>query len=161
MGDLIVLVVVAVLIGVGGVRLGMLLAPAVGRLAGPDEDEPTDGPPASEPDPDHEPAIDIEPPARRSHVTTPEPPIEDLAFDDALAELQRTVAELETGGQPLEEAIALYERGVALQARCEQLLAMPSCGSSSSSQRAGGALEIRGRQRRGDRPTEPGPEPGA
>ena len=43
MGDLIVLVVVAVLIGVGGVRLGMLLAPAVGRLAGPDEDEPTDG----------------------------------------------------------------------------------------------------------------------
>ena len=55
-------------------------------------------------------------------MTTPEPPIEDLAFDEALAELQRTVAELEAGGQPLEASIALYERGVALQARCEQLL---------------------------------------
>jgi exodeoxyribonuclease VII small subunit len=46
-----------------------------------------------------------------------------LTFDDALAELERTVAELEAGGQPLERTIALYERGVALQQRCEQLLA--------------------------------------
>jgi exonuclease VII small subunit len=38
---------------------------------------------------------------------TPDPAIEALAFDDALAELQRTVAELEAGGQPLEAAIAL------------------------------------------------------
>ncbi len=49
MGDLIILVIVAILVGVGGVRLGMLLAPAVGRLGGDDEDEPTDGPPAAEP----------------------------------------------------------------------------------------------------------------
>jgi len=56
MVDLVVLVIVAVLIGVGGVRLGMLLAPAVGRLAGPDEDEPNEASPAAEP------AIDIEPP---------------------------------------------------------------------------------------------------
>ena len=62
MGDLVVLVIVAVLIGVGGVRLGMLLAPAVGRLAGPDEDEQTDGAAASEPGADRQPAIDIEPP---------------------------------------------------------------------------------------------------
>ena len=34
------------------------------------------------------------------------PAIEALSFDDALAELQRTVAELEAGGQPLEAAIA-------------------------------------------------------
>ncbi len=50
-------------------------------------------------------------------------PIEEMTFDVALAELERTVAELEAGGQPLERTIALYERGVALQQRCEQLLA--------------------------------------
>ena len=49
-------------------------------------------------------------------ATTTDPAIDALGFDDALAELQRTVAELEAGGQPLEAAIALYERGVALQA---------------------------------------------
>lgn len=49
-------------------------------------------------------------------------PIEALTFDAALAELERTVAELEVGGQPLEHTVALYERGVALQQRCEQLL---------------------------------------
>lgn len=49
--------------------------------------------------------------------------VAELAFDAALAELERTVAELEAGGQPLERTIALYEHGVALQLRCEQLLA--------------------------------------
>ena len=48
--------------------------------------------------------------------------VEALTFDAALAELERTVAELEAGGQPLERTLALYERGVALQQRCEQLL---------------------------------------
>jgi exodeoxyribonuclease VII small subunit len=45
-----------------------------------------------------------------------------LTFDAALEELERTVAELEAGGQPLERTIELYERGVALQQRCEKLL---------------------------------------
>ena len=49
-------------------------------------------------------------------------PIDTLSFDDALATLQRTVAELEAGGQPLERSIALYERGVALHERCAKLL---------------------------------------
>ena len=49
-------------------------------------------------------------------------PIDELAFDDALAELQRTVAELEAGGQPLERALALHERGAALIERCNRLL---------------------------------------
>ena len=31
-------------------------------------------------------------------------PIETLSFDDALAALQKTVAELEAGGQPLDDA---------------------------------------------------------
>jgi len=50
-------------------------------------------------------------------------PVEELTFDQALAALEQTVAELEAGGQQLERTIELYERGVALERRCEQLLA--------------------------------------
>lgn len=50
------------------------------------------------------------------------PPIAELSFDDALAELQRTIAELETGGLPLERTLALHERGAALLEQCETLL---------------------------------------
>jgi exodeoxyribonuclease VII small subunit len=48
--------------------------------------------------------------------------VDGLAFDAALAELERTVAELETGGLALERTLALYERAVSLQQRCERLL---------------------------------------
>lgn len=72
---------------------------------------------------------------------TTETPIEQLSFDDALAELQRTVAELETGGQPLERSIALYERGVALHERCASLLAEAELKVQQLVTRAGGALE--------------------
>ena len=75
--------------------------------------------------------------------TTSDPAIDALSFDDALAELQRTVAELEAGGQPLEIAIALYERGVALQARCERLLTDAELRVQQLVARAGGALETR------------------
>jgi exodeoxyribonuclease VII small subunit len=82
-------------------------------------DRPTDAPPASD------------------------PAIEALSFDDALAELQRVVAELEAGGQPLEQAIALYERGVALQARCERLIGDAELRVKQLVARAGGALDTR------------------
>ena len=72
-----------------------------------------------------------------------DPAIEALTFDAALAELQRTVAELEAGGQPLEEAIALYERGVALQARCERLIGDAQLRVQQLVARAGGVLETR------------------
>ncbi len=67
--------------------------------------------------------------------------IERLPFDDALAELQRTVAELEAGGQPLETAIALYERGVALHERCATLLTDAELRVRRLVERAGGALQ--------------------
>ncbi len=51
-----------------------------------------------------------------------ETPLEQLGFDDALAELQRVVAELESGGQPLERALALHERGATLIEHCTRLL---------------------------------------
>jgi exodeoxyribonuclease VII small subunit len=68
-------------------------------------------------------------------------PVADLSFDDALAELQKTVAELEAGGQPLERSIALYERGVALHERCAALLSEAELKVQQLVQRAGGALE--------------------
>lgn len=76
-------------------------------------------------------------------TTTTDQAIEALTFDEALAELQRTVAELEAGGQPLEASIALYERGVALQARCEKLLGDAELRVQQLIARAGGALEAR------------------
>jgi exodeoxyribonuclease VII small subunit len=48
--------------------------------------------------------------------------VDELTFDAALTELERTVAELEAGGLPLEQTLALYERAVSLQQRCERLL---------------------------------------
>jgi exodeoxyribonuclease VII small subunit len=68
-------------------------------------------------------------------------PIDSLSFDDALAALQKTVAELETGGQSLERSIALYERGVALHERCSKLLADADLKVQQLITRAGGALE--------------------
>jgi exodeoxyribonuclease VII small subunit len=72
-----------------------------------------------------------------------DPAIDALSFDDALADLQRVVAELESGGQPLEIAIALFERGVALQARCEKLLGDAELRVQQLVVRAGGAIETR------------------
>lgn len=49
-------------------------------------------------------------------------PIHELTFEEALSELEQIVRALESGGLPLEEAMALYERGRALADRCQQLL---------------------------------------
>jgi exodeoxyribonuclease VII small subunit len=57
----------------------------------------------------------------RATEGAPTPP-DELSFDDALVELQRTIAELETGNLPLERTLALHERGAALLERCETLL---------------------------------------
>ncbi len=51
------------------------------------------------------------------------PDAETLTYDDAFGELQRVVTALEAGGGSLEATIAQYERAVALQRRCERLLA--------------------------------------
>jgi exodeoxyribonuclease VII small subunit len=48
--------------------------------------------------------------------------IKALPFDKALEEMQGVVARLEEGGLPLEESIALYERGAALHDHCATLL---------------------------------------
>ena len=49
-------------------------------------------------------------------------PIETMTFEQALAELESVVAQLEGGQVPLEQSIALYERGEALKKHCERKL---------------------------------------
>lgn len=48
--------------------------------------------------------------------------VEALAFEDALKELERIVTRLESGDEPLDMSIALYERGNALRRRCAERL---------------------------------------
>lgn len=42
-----------------------------------------------------------------------------MSFEDAMAALEQVVSKLESGDVPLEQSIALYERGAKLKARCE------------------------------------------
>jgi exodeoxyribonuclease VII small subunit len=53
---------------------------------------------------------------------TPADDVANLSFEQALAELERIVGQLESGQAPLEESIALYERGARLKAHCEARL---------------------------------------
>src|SRR5262245_16666692 len=46
------------------------------------------------------------------------PPDNELTFEQALAELERILRELEDGQTSLEEALARYEQGVGLLKRC-------------------------------------------
>jgi len=48
--------------------------------------------------------------------------IEELSYEDALAELEEIVAALEDEQNRLEDSIKLFERGQALAARCSELL---------------------------------------
>ena len=45
-----------------------------------------------------------------------------LSFEEALGQLERIVAELESGQAPLERSIEMYERGARLKAHCEERL---------------------------------------
>jgi exodeoxyribonuclease VII small subunit len=45
-----------------------------------------------------------------------------LPFERAIEELESIVRRLEDGKVPLEESVAIYERGEALKRRCEDLL---------------------------------------
>ncbi len=48
--------------------------------------------------------------------------INGLSFEQALSELEKIVAELESGQAPLERSIEVYERGAALKGHCEAKL---------------------------------------
>ena len=48
--------------------------------------------------------------------------LEELSFEEALGELEGAVQRLEEGDLTLEEAIALYERGMRLAQHCNDTL---------------------------------------
>jgi exodeoxyribonuclease VII small subunit len=48
--------------------------------------------------------------------------LKELSFEQAFGELEATVQRLEAGELTLEEAIALYERGMGLARRCSDAL---------------------------------------
>lgn len=50
------------------------------------------------------------------------PDLAELSYEQARDELVRVVAELEQGSATLEQSLALWERGEALAARCEEWL---------------------------------------
>ena len=49
-------------------------------------------------------------------------PVEEMSFEDAMRELEKVVSDLEQGDVPLEQSIALYERGAQLKQRCQTKL---------------------------------------
>ena len=51
----------------------------------------------------------------------PKEPVRET-FEQIYARLEETVAKLEVGGLPLEQAIALYEEGMTLARRCQEQL---------------------------------------
>jgi exodeoxyribonuclease VII small subunit len=56
-------------------------------------------------------------------VSSPAPTdVSSLSYEEARDELVRIVAELEQGSSTLEQSLALWERGEALAARCEEWL---------------------------------------
>lgn len=48
--------------------------------------------------------------------------VKKLPFERAMEELESIIRRLEEGKVPLEESVAIYERGEALKRRCEELL---------------------------------------
>lgn len=60
--------------------------------------------------------------AKTQMAKNPNTDIKTLSFETALAELEQIVGRLEHGDVPLEESIAIYERGEALRNHCDKLL---------------------------------------
>jgi len=48
--------------------------------------------------------------------------VDALSFEQAIAELEKVVGQLERGDVALDVSIALYERGAALRKRCQDKL---------------------------------------
>ena len=66
--------------------------------------------------------------------------VDKMSFEEALAELEEIVKKLETGEAPLEESIAIYERGAALKKHCETKLKSAELKVEQIVQGAGGKV---------------------
>ncbi|WP_454041094.1 exodeoxyribonuclease VII small subunit [Cellulosimicrobium sp. Marseille-Q8652] len=75
------------------------------------------------------------------------PDVSGLTYEQARDELVHVVSRLEAGGEPLEDSLALWERGEALAARCQQWL-------------DGARARLDAARARDDAPDDPGDAPG-
>ena len=55
-------------------------------------------------------------------MATKAKPVKDMSFEEALAELETIVRQVEQGDVELEKSIAIYERGAELKKHCEARL---------------------------------------
>ncbi|HLE52125.1 MAG TPA: exodeoxyribonuclease VII small subunit [Anaerolineales bacterium] len=60
--------------------------------------------------------------ASPNSMSTPQTPLDQLSYEQAFGELEAIVAAMEADERPLEEALALFERGQALARHCAELL---------------------------------------
>ncbi|WP_375410261.1 exodeoxyribonuclease VII small subunit [uncultured Methylobacterium sp.] len=67
------------------------------------------------------PAMASAPETANAHAAAPIPE-GDLPFEAALEQLEEIVRRLEKGDVPLDESVAIYERGELLKRHCEALL---------------------------------------
>lgn len=72
----------------------------------------------------------------------PPAPLDTLSFEDAFAELEEIVRQLEDGSLTLDESLALFERGQALSARCQQLLDTADLKVQQLAPRPGGGYQL-------------------
>ncbi len=49
-------------------------------------------------------------------------PVDEMSFEQAMAELEQVLSQLERGDVALDDSIKLYERGAELKKRCEAKL---------------------------------------
>ncbi|WP_147109956.1 exodeoxyribonuclease VII small subunit [Tateyamaria sp. syn59] len=49
-------------------------------------------------------------------------PVDEMSFEEAMAELEQVLGQLERGDVALDDSIKLYERGALLKKRCETKL---------------------------------------
>src|SRR3954449_4336131 len=70
--------------------------------------------------------------------------IKKLPFERAIDELESIVKRLEEGKVPLEESVAIYERGEALKRRCEELLRQAEARGCGATRGRGAEAPLRG-----------------
>ena len=68
--------------------------------------------------------------------------LDEMSFEDALAELDETVRQLEAGELSLDESLGLFERGQQLATRCQQLLQAAELKVQQLAPRPGGGYEL-------------------
>ena len=68
--------------------------------------------------------------------------VETLSFEEAFAEMEALVRQLEAGELSLDESLALFERGQLLSARCQSLLQAAELKVQQLAPKPGGGYDL-------------------